>query len=90
MPSVHHKAVDAVRRGQPAGAHHPPTDSPDEGVAATGPSASRLALGSVIGEQVRAALAGSRTSSGRPSASPTTAATPSARSRASPACQSGP
>jgi RNA polymerase sigma factor (sigma-70 family) len=56
MTLVHHKAVDAVRREATRRRHHPPTDSPDEGVAATGPSASRLALGSVIGEQVRTAL----------------------------------
>lgn len=56
MTLVHHKAVDAVRREATRRRHHPPTDSPDESVAATGPSAARLALGSVIGEQVRAAL----------------------------------
>lgn len=56
MTLVHHKSVDAVRREATRRRHHPPTDTPDEGVAATGPSAARLALGSVIAEQVRAAL----------------------------------
>lgn len=56
---VHHKAVDAVRREATRRRHHPTTDAPDEqagAVHAQGPSADRAALGSVIAEQVRAAL----------------------------------
>lgn len=56
MTLVHHKAVDAVRREATRRRHHPTTGEPDEGVPAAGPSAARQALGSVIGEQVRAAL----------------------------------
>jgi RNA polymerase sigma factor (sigma-70 family) len=56
MTLVHHKAVDAVRREATRRRHHPTTGEPDEGVPAAGPSAARQAVGSVIGEQVRAAL----------------------------------
>jgi RNA polymerase sigma-70 factor, ECF subfamily len=53
---VHHKSVDAVRREATRRRHHVPTDEPDDGVTATGPSADRAALGSVIAEHVRAAM----------------------------------
>ncbi len=53
---VHHKAVDAVRREATRRRHHVPTDEPDERSVTPGPSADRAAIGSVIGEQVRAAL----------------------------------
>jgi RNA polymerase sigma factor (sigma-70 family) len=56
MTLVHHKAVDAVRREATRRRHHPTTSEPDEGVAASGPSTTRQALGAVLGEQVRAAL----------------------------------
>ena len=53
---VHHKAVDAVRREATRRRHHVSTDEPDERAATPTPAADRAALGSVIGEQVRAAL----------------------------------
>jgi RNA polymerase sigma factor (sigma-70 family) len=53
---THHKAVDAVRREATRRRHHVITDEPDDGTTATGPSAARAALGSVIAEHVRAAL----------------------------------
>ena len=56
MTLVHHKSVDAVRREATRRRHHPPTQDPGEQVSTAVPSADRAALGSVIAEQVRAAL----------------------------------
>ena len=53
---VHHKAVDSVRREATRRRHHIPTDEPEERSVVAVPAADRAALGSVIAEQVRAAL----------------------------------
>ena len=57
MTVVHHKAVDAVRREVTRRRHHPLAESPEDAAADTPVhAADRLALGAVIGDQVRAAL----------------------------------